>query len=280
MDFTLIIIATLLITGIGLFVGLFLGFSAIKFEVPVDPREVLVREALPGANCGACGYPGCDGFASAVAKEEAPVTGCPVGGAACAGKLGEIMGVETSFEKVVAFVRCGGTCSKSRQKFKYSGIMDCNAATVVPGGTPKSCSFGCMGFGSCVAACEYDAIHIVEGIAKVDEEKCVACKACVVACPKQLISIIPYSATQIVRCMSTDKGKDVKAACDIGCIGCKKCEKICEDDAVHVKDMLASIDYEKCIRCGKCAEVCPQNTITFNMHDGEIFINDEVQAVS
>ena len=257
-----IIIATVFITIVGLLVGLFLGFSAIKLEVPVDEREVKVREVLPGANCGACGYPGCDGLAHAIAIGEADVNACPVGGESCTKKIAAIMGQSSDFVKMVAFVNCGGDCNKARQKFEYTGIRDCNSATVVPGSTPKMCNYGCMGFGSCVKACEYDAIHIVDGIAVVDKEKCVACKACVKACPKKLIEIIPYSAKQKVKCISKDKGKLVKLACDVGCIACKKCEKVCEDDAVHVFDSIAKIDYTKCISCGKCANACPQGTIT------------------
>lgn len=267
MDFNMIIIATIFITVVGLIVGLFLGLSAIKLEVPIDEKEIKVREALPGANCGACGFPGCDGLAHAIAVGEAEVNGCPVGGASCAKIIAEIMGKEGDFVKTVAFVNCGGDCNKTREKFIYSGIKDCNAAIVAPGSSPKACSYGCMGLGSCVRACEYDAIEVIDGIAVVNKEKCVSCKACVRACPKHLIDIIPYDATQMVRCSSKDKAKNVKIACDVGCIGCKKCEKSCEDDAVHVIDNLAKIDYDKCIRCGKCSEACPQNTITkfFNM---------------
>ncbi|MDO5695186.1 MAG: RnfABCDGE type electron transport complex subunit B [Eubacteriales bacterium] len=277
MDFTLVLIAAGLITGVGLLVGLFLGFSAIKFEVPVDEREIKIREALPGANCGACGYPGCDGLAHAIVIDEAPVSGCPVGGADCAMAIGKIMGQSGSFEKTVAFVKCGGTCNRAGDKFIYSGIHDCNAAVVVPGGSPKQCGYGCMGLGSCVAACEYDAIHIVDGIAKVDPEKCVACKACVVACPKELIEIIPYTAKQVVRCMSKDKAKDVKVACEVGCIACKRCVKVCPFDAIHVNDMLAKVDYDKCKRCRKCAKACPQNTITFKLEDTDFWNPPQVE---
>ena len=280
MDVNLIIIATVLVTVVGAFVGVFLGISAIKFEVPVDSRETEVREALPGANCGACGYPGCGGLAHAIATGEAPVNACPVGGESCAVRVGEIMGVSADFEKEVAFNRCGGTCSNTRNRYVYMGIEDCNAATMVPGGSHKECTYGCLGLGSCQAACEYEAIDMVQGIAKIIPDNCVACKACVAACPKDLIAMVPYSATQVVRCMNTEKAKAVKSACDVGCIACKRCEKACQDDAIHVVNNLASIQYEKCIRCGKCAEVCPQDTITWTMLDPELFApKEELQEV-
>lgn len=261
MDFNLIIIATIFIAIVGLIVGIFLGFSAIKFEVPINEKEVAIREVLPGANCGACGYPGCDGLANAIANGEARVNGCPVGGEDCSKKIGEIMGISSDFVRMVAFVKCDGDCNKASQKFDYSGIKDCNAAAIVSGGGPKNCNFGCMGLGSCVKACEYDAIHIINGIAYVDRDKCVCCECCVATCPKNLIKIVPYSADTLVRCNSTDKAKDVKSSCDVGCIGCKKCVKACEDDAVFVIDNLARIEYDKCINCGKCVEACPQNII-------------------
>lgn len=264
MEINLVLIATIFVTVVSLLVGLFLGFSAIKFEVETDEREILVREVLPGANCGACGYPGCDGLASAIVSGKAQTNGCPVGGASCAAKISEIMGVASEFIKTVAFVKCGGDCNKATTKFEYSGIMDCNSAAMVPGGTPKGCSYGCMGFGSCVKVCEYDAIHVIDGIAVVDKEKCVSCECCVKACPKNLIEIIPYDAEQKVRCNSNSKMKIVKEVCDVGCIGCKKCVKVCEDEAVFVDNNLAKIDYSKCINCGKCAEVCPQSIITFS----------------
>ena len=254
--------AAILIGVIGILIGLLLGFAAIKLAVPVDEKEIEVREFLPGNNCGGCGYAGCDALAKAIAAGEAPINACPVGGAAVAEKIGAVMGVDAGEAvRMVAFVKCNGTCDKAGLKANYYGISDCKRAAAIPGRGDKACSFGCMGFGSCVAACQFDAIHVVDGVAVVDKEKCVACGKCVAACPKHLIEIVPYDQKHLVKCNSQDKGKAVMQACTAGCIGCKMCEKVCESDAVHVVDNIAHIDPEKCTNCGKCAEKCPKKII-------------------
>ena len=247
---------------LGLVLGVALGIIGKMFFVKVDEREVQVRECLPGNNCGGCGYAGCDGLAAAIAKGEAPVNGCPVANAEAKAKIGEIMGQTVDeADKKVAFVKCSGTCDKTERKYNYYGINDCRKAVMVPGAGDKLCSYGCMGFGSCVDACQFDAIHVVDGVAVVDKEKCVACGKCVSTCPKALIELIPYKAPQAVACSSKDKGKDVRVACKTGCIGCMICTKQCETGAITVTDNLAKIDYEKCNGCGKCAEKCPQKII-------------------
>ena len=260
---TAIIIAAVVVGAVGILIGFFLGVSGEKFKVEVDPREELVLEALPGNNCGGCGFPGCSGLAAAIAKGEAPVGQCPVGGAPVAAKIGEIMGVAAiEGERQVAFVKCGGDCEKAKENYEYTGIRDCRALRYVPGGGPKACSFGCLGFGSCVEACPFDAIHVKDGIAVVDRNACKACGKCIEACPRNLIELVPYTAPYAVRCSSKDKGKDVMAVCSTGCIGCKLCEKNCPSDAVHVEGNIAHIDQEKCTRCGTCASKCPKKIIT------------------
>ncbi|MDO5518991.1 MAG: RnfABCDGE type electron transport complex subunit B [bacterium] len=263
MEFILGIVLAAVIVGVtGLLIGLLLGFAGEKFKVEVDEKEVLVRDVLPGNNCGGCGYAGCDALAKAIAAGEAPVNGCPVGGSPVSEQIGEIMGVSADASaKKVAFVKCAGTCDKAKDKDVYYGIQDCNAAMSVPGTGSKSCSYGCLGYGSCVKACPFDAIHIVEGIAKVDKEKCVACGKCVVTCPKQLIELTAYDAEYLVRCKSEDKGKAVKDNCSAGCIGCGMCQRACEFDAVHVTNNLAYIDQDKCQKCGACAAKCPTKVI-------------------
>lgn len=257
-----VIIAAAVVGVTGILIGIFLGVASEKFKVEVDEREILVREALPGNNCGGCGYAGCDALASAIAQGKADVGACPVGGAPVAEKIGEIMGVSAQpLDKKVAFVKCKGTCDRTRVKYKYYGIDDCRKLSVVPGAGEKACVYGCMGYGSCVRACEFDAIHVVDGVAAVDREKCVACGKCVEACPNNLIQLVPYKAEHLVQCNSQDKGKDVKAKCDAGCIACTLCTKQCEFDAIHMNNNVAIIDYEKCTNCGKCAEKCPVKVI-------------------
>ncbi|MBQ6834032.1 MAG: RnfABCDGE type electron transport complex subunit B [Lachnospiraceae bacterium] len=262
MNITGIIIAAVVVGVVGIVIGVLLGIASEKFKVEVDEREILVRNELPGNNCGGCGYAGCDALAKAIVEGKAAVNACPVGGAPCADKIAAIMGVEAgSAVKNVAFVKCKGTCDKANVQYNYYGMEDCVKMSVVPGAGSKSCTYGCLGGGSCVKACQFDAIHIVDGIAVVDKEKCVACGKCAEVCPRHLIDLVPYSAEHLVQCNSHDKGPDVKKKCDAGCIGCTLCTKQCEFDAIHMDNNLAVIDYEKCTNCGKCAAKCPAKVI-------------------
>ena len=173
MNITAIIVAAVVVGGVGILIGFFLGISGEKFKVEVDEREEAILGVLPGNNCGGCGYAGCSGLAAAIVKGEAPVNQCPVGGAPVAAKVGEIMGIAAEEGvKKVAFVKCAGTCEKANTDYEYTGNEDCAAMAFVPNGGPKSCNYGCLGYGSCVKACPFDAIHIVDGIAKVDKEVC------------------------------------------------------------------------------------------------------------
>lgn len=257
------ILAAMAIVGaVGIFVGLFLGVAGILFKVQVNEKEEAVLSALPGNNCGGCGYAGCSGLAAAIAKGEAPVNACPVGGDPVGKSIAAIMGVEAeSAQRMVAFVACQGTCERVRLDYEYNGVEDCGMMAFVPGGGPKACSSGCLGYGSCVKACPFDAIHVVDGVALVDKEACKACGKCVAACPKHLISLIPYGARFAVACSSADKGPVTMKACDTGCIGCGICVKNCPSQAVSVTDFHASIDQEKCTGCGACAEKCPKKSI-------------------
>ncbi len=262
MNIGAIITATVVVAAVGLFIGIFLSIAGKKFAVETDEREVAVREALPGNNCGGCGYPGCDGLAAAIAKGEAPVNACPVGGEAVGKVIAGIMGQEVvESARMAAFVKCTGTCEKTKDNYNYTGVEDCEMMAFIPGGGSKACNYGCMGFGSCVKACPFDAIHIVNGIAVVDKGKCKACGKCVAVCPRHLIEIIPYKSNYTVNCSSNDKGKDVMSACSVGCIGCMLCTKQCEFGAITVENNIAHIDYSKCTGCGKCAEKCPKKII-------------------
>ena len=262
MSITGIITAAVVVGVVGIFVGLFLGVAGIKFKVEVDEKEEAVLSALPGNNCGGCGFAGCSGLAAAIAKGEAPVNACPVGGEAVGNKIAEIMGVSAEGTvKKVAFVHCQGDCEKAKVDYEYTGITDCRMMGFVPGGGPKTCNSGCLGYGTCAQVCPFDAISVVNGVAVVDKEKCKACGKCVDVCPKHLISLIPYDAKYAVACSSTDKGPVAMKACSSACIGCGICIKTCPNGAVRVENFHAIIDQEKCVGCGLCAEKCPKKAI-------------------
>ena len=247
-------------TGIGLLAGVILAFASKFFAVPKDEKLEKIRACLPGANCGACGFAGCDGYAEAIFKGEAEPDKCPVGGAAAAAALSEVLGVEIKSEKKVAFVRCQKACDAATD-YAYSGRMTCADAAALYGG-PLSCKFGCIGMGDCADACEFNAISIVDGVAKVNKDLCAACGKCVKVCPKGIIEIVKCDKTSVVACLNTQKGAVARKNCTSACIGCMKCAKTCEAGAITIENNLAKIDPEKCTACGKCIEVCPDKCIT------------------
>lgn len=262
MDFSSIGTALLVIGGLGIFVGVFLGVAAIAFKVKVNEKEEKVLEALPGNNCGGCGYPGCSGLAAAIANGDAPVNQCPVGGEPVAKVIAEIMGTTAEESKhMVAFVACKAHCDDITLDYDYYGVEDCRMLGFVPNGGPKSCNEGCLGFGSCVKVCPFDAIHVEDGVAKVDREKCKACGKCVAVCPKHLISLIPYDAKYTVSCSNRQKGPVTMKQCKSGCIGCGLCAKNCPNEAVKVENFNATINYDLCKNCGVCLEKCPRKSI-------------------
>ncbi len=262
-DINSVIIAAVVIAVIAILVGLLLGKASEIFKVEVDEKQIAVRECLPGNNCGACGFPGCDGLAAAIAKGDAPTNACPVGGDAVAEKIAGIMGGEAGkSEKMVACVKCKGDCEKAIDVYEYVGPKTCNFATNSPNNGPKGCNFGCLGYGECKAVCEFDAISIVDGIAVIDRDKCKACGKCIAACPRHIISMVPYSKEHIIMCNSKDKGLDVKKVCAAGCIGCTMCARNCPQNAIDMVGNLPVIDYEKCDSCGTCASKCPAKTIS------------------
>ncbi len=256
-----ILMAIVIVVVIGLIVGLVLAVASVLMAVPVDEKAVQIQELLPGANCGACGYSGCSGYAAALSKGEAKLGLCSPGGQAVIDAIAPIIGAE-GIESVpkTAVVHCFGNDENTSKGMRYQGINSCLAASQLYGGM-GDCSYGCIGFGDCVNSCEYNAISICNGVAVVNSNVCKACGMCVNACPKKLITIEPKKPHASVRCSNCDKGALTRKACKVGCIGCMKCVKVCESGAVRVDKFHAIIDPEKCTGCGKCIEQCPQKII-------------------
>lgn len=256
-----VIVAALVLGSLGAALGIGLSYAAKVFYIKVDERVAQIREVLPGANCGACGQAGCDAFADAVVSGKSEVNGCPVGGDEVAVKIAAIMGVETAgVPPKAARILCNGRCNVSENKYYYQGMEDCVAAAQLFGG-PKSCSYGCLGYGSCVKACPFNAIVITSGIARVIGDRCRACEKCLSACPKNLIEMIPKDKKYAVICRSKDPGGVTKKNCQVGCIGCIRCVKACPQGAISMDGPLARIDPEKCDNCGECVIVCPTMAI-------------------
>ena len=256
-----ILIAILILSILGLLFGIGLAVASKRLAVQVDPKLEAVQHLLPGSNCGACGNPGCFGFAESLLSGKSTVDGCRVCSEEVREKIANIMGLALEKQtKKIATLHCNGG-RKVKDKYLYEGVNDCIAANLVLGGQ-KACVFACLGFGTCVAACPFGAISMsLEDLPVVDKVKCRSCNKCVLACPKKLFSLVSVTHNVYVACSSHDIGKDVKAVCPVGCIACKLCEKACKFDAIHVIDNLAVIDYHKCTSCGDCVKVCPTKTI-------------------
>jgi Na+-translocating ferredoxin:NAD+ oxidoreductase RNF subunit RnfB len=226
-----------------------------------------VEEALPSANCGGCGFAGCRNFAEAcVNADSLDNLNCPVGGTSTMTKVGEILGLTANAtDPMVAVVRCNGSHKNCQRTNTYDGAKNCAIANSLYIGE-TDCSFGCLGFGDCVTACLFDAIHInpETGLPEVDEDKCTACGTCVKACPKGIIELRkkgPKNRRIFVSCMNKDKDGIARKACSVACIGCGKCVKECQFDAITIENNLAYIDFTKCRLCRKCVDVCPTGSI-------------------
>ena len=251
MDMQMILMAVVLVTVIGLIGAVILVVASIVMYVPVDERVEQITGVLAGANCGACGCAGCADYAKSIVEEGNGINKCIPGGAKTAAAIAEIMGV----------VACSGTCEKTSKRYTFEGISSCQAVKGLYGGD-GACAYGCLGYGDCTRACAFDAIHIENGIAKVDREKCTGCGACAAVCPNHVIEVVPeHKRKPVVLCQNKDKGAQTRKACTAGCIGCMKCAKACPREAITVENNVAYIDQEKCVGCQLCVKECPVGVI-------------------
>lgn len=252
-----ILVALGVVAAIALLMGILLAVVTHFFGIEESKKVKEIRSCLPGINCGACGYKGCDDYAAALADGTAKPNLCVPGAEDTAKALGDILGVEIEAPKdVVAFVHCNGNCTVTSKKAEYDGISSCRAANMIYGG-PEACRHGCMGYGDCAAACPAQAICIEDGIAHVNASRCIGCGLCASVCPKNVISMVPHNTGTVMMCNSKDKGAEARKACKNACISCKKCEKTCPNGAIKVENNLAVINYEKCTNCGTCVAGCP-----------------------
>ncbi|MBR6473410.1 MAG: RnfABCDGE type electron transport complex subunit B [Firmicutes bacterium] len=258
-----ILTPVLLVVALGFVFAVILTIASKVFFVPVDETVANLSAALPGANCGGCGYAGCSDYANALAADPEGVgpNKCPVGGAAVAAELASILGIEAgSSEPMVAVVQCNGNTKAAKTLLEYQGPQTCKFAASLFGGT-SACKYGCIGLGDCTRACNFGAIKICDGVAVVARELCTGCGACAAVCPKNVIRIAPAKNKVVVQCQNCDKGAQTLKACAYGCIGCSKCAKVCKFDAITIENNHAYIDPDKCKNCGLCAKECPTKAI-------------------
>jgi len=268
-----ILYAVIALGGLGILFGLVLGVADKKFSVEADERVSAVRAAVAGANCGACGYAGCDAYAEAVVRGDAKANACTPGGAKTVKAIAQIMGVNAeALEPMVARVRCQGTCERVAPRYDYTGVPNCRAASGISGG-PNACEFGCVGFGECVSVCAFGAIKMIDGVAVIDDNVCTGCGMCVEVCPRSIIKMMPIDQTVVVMCRNEATGRIARLQCTTACIACKRCEKACPSESIKVINGVAIIDETTCTRCGACVPVCPMHCIV-NFYeretDGEI----------
>lgn len=265
-----IITAAICVTAIGLICAIGLVIAAVFMSVKENEKEKQIRECLPGANCGACGFTGCDGYAKALANGEVDKTNlCIPGADAVSHAISDVLGTE--FEDTVeqvATIRCCGNCENTSKKAEYQGIESCSAVKLLFGGD-GTCTFGCLGRGDCAAVCPHDAICMDEGIARVDSRKCVGCGLCAKACPQHIIHMMADVKRQVVSCSNTQKMPGLNKICSNACISCGICAKKCPEGAITMVDNLPNIDYDKCTGCGTCSTACPRGVIKTADYSGK-----------
>ena len=264
-----ILIPTGIVFALAAILGILIVIVSHVFRVPVNEKKDALAAALPGANCGGCGFAGCDGYAEYLANGATDTSLCSVGGAACSRELASILGVEAVIaEPRIVRLLCQGTRGpdgKTSDRYEYRGTHTCHAANGLLGGA-GACTYGCLGFGDCVEVCAFGALSRKDGIVKVDPSECTACGVCVKTCPKGLLQLLPASAEVGVLCLNTWPGAQTRKNCSIGCIGCQKCVKTCPVDAISMNGHLAVIDQAICTRCGACEKVCPTGSIGLLPH--------------
>lgn len=275
MDLT-VLFSVLILGGLGAAFGIILGVASKKLAVEKDEREEAVRELLPGANCGGCGFPGCDGMAAAIVEGKAEISACAPLSKDNAKRIGEVMGVDVGdIKPKVARIMCLGSNGHVKDKFVYDGAMDCRAAYATASGF-KACRFACLGLGTCAKVCKFGAIEMgMDGIAFIDEEKCTGCGRCVEQCPQMAIAVLHRDIDVYAGCTNMDKGKAVTVNCSAGCIGCGICAKSCPFDAIVMENNLPVIDPDKCRSCWTCVEKCPRKCMLTTKPDKRAEIEEE-----
>lgn len=266
-----ILLTFLVSAGLAFLLGILLGFFKKIFFVPVDPTVEKIRECLPGANCGGCGYPGCDGFAAACAAGKAPADGCAAGGPEVAKQVGAVLGVEVKAVKYSAILACRGSKTCAQPKGFYNGVKSCAATKTMGINGTKMCNFGCIGFGDCAAACKFGAITIGEdGLPVFDDSKCTGCGACAAACPQHLILRVPEDQKgPLALCSNRNPNKAaILKQCKNGCIKCGKCERTCKEGAIKLENGIPVVDYSKCNQCGDCVNGCPTHVLSMRSGQG------------
>ena len=261
-----IALPVIIVGGIGLLFGVILTVASIVMHVKSDDRIEQIMKILPGANCGGCGFTGCRNYAEGIIKNGVTANKCSVGGAKVAKEIAKILGISSAgINARFAVNICHGSNDLTTKKYQYAGINTCKAASMLYGGD-TACPYGCIGLGDCVRACKFDAIRIINGVARIDVTRCTNCGMCIQTCPKNLIVSKNAKTKAVVLCSNKSKAKDTMSVCKGGCIGCGKCAKLCPAGAIEIKDNLAYIHHAACTGCGLCAENCPTHCIAMIPH--------------